>query len=55
MKTKIIFSVLCAAFVSFGSLYARGQKNTEETELLWYPTAAAICRLSRIFPKYLVN
>ena len=36
MKTKIIFSVLCAAFVSFGSLYARGQKSEGPTELLWY-------------------
>ena len=39
MKTKAICAVLCAAFIvsaSFGSLYARGQKGKEQTELLWY-------------------
>ena len=39
MKTRTIFAVFCAAFVilgSFGSLYARGQKEEAATELLWY-------------------
>ena len=37
MKTRTIFAVFCAAFISFGSLYAGGQKGkAEQTELLWY-------------------
>ena len=59
MKTKTIFAVFCAAFISFGNLYARGQKGkTEQTELLWYGIGGEAADIPQVFgevSKYLAE